>query len=180
MDERKPAALECNSKEDDQGIAPIQLKNHAELMSLQQRLVPSGVPRKNRIPLLKQSLVEKGDRVQFDDSIVPKRSDDLHHSQLHPDLTRRNVLVDRGANGTISDPPTLQPTRSPILQSMERTTYVFECQPSELHIEELPDDYEESNDDSLGIQAPTPTDTEQTEEQVDIGTSMDEFLTSRK
>ena len=82
MDDRKPTALEYNSEEDNQGIAPIQLTNDDELMSRRQCHIPTGIPRKNRIPLLKQSLVE------FDDSIVPKRSDDLHHSQLHPDLIR--------------------------------------------------------------------------------------------
>ena len=167
MDERKPAALEYNSEEDDQGIAPMQLKNHAELMSLQQCLVPTGIPRKNCIPLLKQSLVEKGNCVQFDDSIVPKRSDDLHRSQLHPDLIRQKPIVDRGANNTINGPPILQPTK--------RTSYIFQHQPSELHIEELLDGYEEPTGDSVEIQEPKHTAAEQPEEQVDTGTSMNEL-----
>ena len=88
MDERKPAALECNSEDDNQGIVPTQLMNNAELMSRWQRHIPTGIPRKNCISLLKQNFVKKDLRVQFDNSIVPNRSDDLHHSQLHPDLTR--------------------------------------------------------------------------------------------
>ena len=175
LDERKPAALEYNSEDDEQGIAPIQLKTHTELLSLQQRLVPHNPSHKSRIPLLKQSLIEKGQRVQFDDSIVPKRSDDLHRSQLHPDLTNRNALVDRGANGTISGAPSMPPQESLPSQSVKRPVYIVERHPPKLHIEELPEDYEESADDSYDIQVPTYTITAQIEEQANVETTNDDL-----
>ena len=172
MDDRKPAALEYNSEEDEQDIAPIQLKNHAELISLQQRLIPPKPSHKGRIPPLKQSFVEKDNRVKFDDdSTIPKRSDDLHRSQMYPDLTNRKMLVDRGAYNTIDVPPSLPSERS---QSMKRPTFILQGMPK-FHIEELPDDYEDSDEDSLDTEAPNPLNVEQSEEQVNTETSHDDM-----
>ena len=140
------------------------LKNHAELISLQQHLVSSKPSHKSRIPLLKQSPIEKDNRVKFDDSIVPKRSDDLHRSQLYPDLTYRNMLVDRGAHNTIDVPPSLPSEWPPLSQSMKRPTYIVERQPPKVYIEELPNDYEDSDEDSLDIKVPTLPNVEQSEE----------------
>ena len=85
MDERKPAAIDYDSADDEQGkLAPIQLKNAAELMQQDARHSQQNRSQQRRLPLLKQDLVEK--RVRYDDSIVAHGSEDLQRSQHNPSV----------------------------------------------------------------------------------------------
>ena len=83
MDERKPAAINYDSADDEEGeLAPIRLKNADELMLQDTHLSQHNQSQQRCLPLLKQDLVEK--HVRYDDAIVARGSEDLQCSQYHP------------------------------------------------------------------------------------------------